>query len=64
MKFLTINFFLKMRKICAEKQLLCGADGEEGVAWMEKVVLLPPEIPPPLHRSSSSTRSPTSTTDS
>ena len=27
-------------KICAEDQLLCGVDGEEGLAWMEKVIQL------------------------
>jgi dynein heavy chain 1 len=27
-------------KICAEDQLLCGVDGEEGQAWMEKVIQL------------------------
>lgn len=29
-----------MVKICAEDQLLCGVDGEEGQAWMEKVIKL------------------------
>ena len=28
----------EVMKICQEEQLMCGAEGEEGQAWMEKVI--------------------------
>jgi dynein heavy chain 1 len=30
----------EVMKICQEEQLMCGAEGEEGQAWMEKVIQL------------------------